>query len=857
MIDSSNTVKDVLSESDAATRSKNISNVEYHLDLNLPGGASDTYSGTLEATFTIETNPETFLDFTGFEITTLILNGRVIADPSWNGHRLLIGTRDGLLTGVNTIRLEYINEYDHTGDGFHQFIDPEDDQEYVYSNFEPYSAHRLFPCFDQPNIKAQYKLSVECPSDWTLIGNSKTDSINDIGGGRTRHNFEQTKLFSTYLFALVGGPYQKFESQYNSKKSNSEIIPLRFYARKSLAPHVDEAELFEVTCQGFEYFEDFFDFAYPFGKYDQIFVPEFNHGAMENVGAITHSERLVFRDPPTYNQRLTRAEVILHEMAHMWFGDLVTMNWWNDLWLNESFASYMSFLALTENTRFTDAWQSFNSRMKAWAYRQDQLITTHPVAGEVIDTDQTFLNFDGITYGKGAAVIKQLVKTIGMPAFKSGMQRYMAEHAFSNTTLDDWLESLGEGVDQDLRGWADSWLETAQHNSIQIHRTGSKDDHNMMIVSQSAPDEFPTIRSHTLELLAGDLVDSVFTSTTHKIVVTDQSNQINISNNTANFLFPNFGDHGYVQVILDPESLEFVKQHLEKITDPLLRMQIWQSLWEMVRNQELSSLDYIRIATEKVKIENDLELIQVIIEQLGAAVSRYVPEEVKLSEARNLFTLAKSQLAVAQNSDERILWGRAMFGFAIADDDISESLDIINGKASIKEFTPDQDMRWGVITSAIAAGFENAQSLVAEELANDPTDRGERAALRANTSVPNKETKDQAWDKFTSGSGYGSLHQTAAAMSGFLWWKQADLLTPYVERFFSEVTQVFETEENHFAQSYFGSLFPGYLVDYDLLEKSNRLLEKTPPDNQLLRRMLLEANDNLSRAIKCREYARK
>lgn len=857
MIDSSNTVKDVLSESDAATRSKNISNVEYHLDLNLPGGASDTYSGTLEATFTIETNPETFLDFTGFEITTLILNGRIIADPSWNGHRLLIGARDGLLTGVNTIRLEYINEYDHTGDGFHQFIDPEDNQEYVYSNFEPYSAHRLFPCFDQPNIKAQYKLSVECPSDWTLIGNSKTDSINDIGGGRTRHNFEQTKLFSTYLFALVGGPYQKFESQYNSKKSNSEIIPLRFYARKSLAPHVDEAELFEVTCQGFEYFEDFFDFAYPFGKYDQIFVPEFNHGAMENVGAITHSERLVFRDPPTYNQRLTRAEVILHEMAHMWFGDLVTMNWWNDLWLNESFASYMSFLALTENTRFTDAWQSFNSRMKAWAYRQDQLITTHPVAGEVIDTDQTFLNFDGITYGKGAAVIKQLVKTIGMPAFKSGMQRYMAEHAFSNTTLDDWLESLGEGVDQDLRGWADSWLETAQHNSIQIHRTGSTNDQNMMLVSQSAPDEFPTIRSHTLELLAGDLVDSVFTSTTHEIVVADQSNQINISNNTADFLFPNFGDHGYVQVILDPESLEFVKQHLEKITDPLLRMQIWQSLWEMVRNQELSSLDYIRIATEKVKIENDLELIQVIIEQLGAAVSRYVPEEVKLSEARNLFTLAKSQLAVAQNSDERILWGRAMFGFAIADDDISESLDIINGKASIKEFTPDQDMRWGVITSAIAAGFENAQSLVAEELANDPTDRGERAALRANTSVPNKETKDQAWDKFTSGSGYGSLHQTAAAMSGFLWWKQVDLLTPYVERFFSEVTQVFETEENHFAQSYFGSLFPGYLVDYDLLEKSNRLLEKTPPDNQLLRRMLLEANDNLSRAIKCREYARK
>ena len=857
MIDSSNSVKDVLSESDAIARSENISNVEYRLDLNLPGNASKTYSGTLETTFIVQNLSGIFLDFTGFEITSLELNDAIVTVPKWNGHRLLIEPQDGLVEGKNSIRLKYINEYDHTGDGFHQFIDPEDNQEYVYSNFEPYSAHRLFPCFDQPNIKASYLLSVECPSDWTLIGNSKTTSVNDVEGDRTRHNFERTKLFSTYLFALVGGPYQKFESSYSSSKLNSETIPLGFYARKSLAPHVDENELFEITCQGFEYFENFFDFAYPFGKYDQIFVPEFNHGAMENVGAITHSERLVFRDPPTYNQRLTRAEVILHEMAHMWFGDLVTMKWWNDLWLNESFASYMSFLALTENTRFTDAWQSFNSRMKAWAYRQDQLVTTHPVAGEVSDTDQTFLNFDGITYGKGAAVIKQLVKTIGMPAFKSGMQRYMAKHAFSNTTLDDWLESLGEGVEQDLKGWADSWLETAQHNSIQINRTEDPANESFILISQSAPEGFPTIRSHTLELIAGNLIDSSFISTTHEIRIANQSNQINISNNTADFLFPNFGDHGYLQVTLDPKSLDFVKQHLEKITDPLLRMQIWQSLWEMVRNQELSSLDYINIAAEKVKIESDLELIQVIIEQLSAAVSRYVPEEVKLSEARKLFTLASSQLAVANNSDERILWGRAMFGFAVANDDIAHSLDIINGKVSINEFTPDQDMRWGVITSAIAAGIENTQSLVAQELANDPTDRGERAALRANTSVPDQEIKEQAWNKFTADSGYGSLHQTAAAMSGFLWWRQVDLLTPYVDRFFNEVTQVFETEENHFAQSYFGSLFPGYLVDYDLLEKSNNLLTITPPENQLLRRMLLEANDNLSRAIKCREYARK
>ena len=857
MIDNSSLVKDVLSELDATERSENISNVEYSLELDLPGNASKTYSGVLRTTFVVQNSSEIFLDFTGSEITSFELNGAAVADLNWNGHRLRIGLQDGLITGENSIELKYLNEYDHTGDGFHQFIDPEDNQEYVYSNFEPYSAHRLFPCFDQPNIKATYLLSVECPSDWTLIGNSSPASVSEIKDGRTKHDFERTKLFSTYLFALIGGPYEKFESHYTPNKSDSKTIPLGFYARKSLAPHVDENELFEITCQGFEYFEDFFDFPYPFGKYDQIFVPEFNHGAMENVGAITHSERLVFRDPPTYNQRLTRAEVILHEMAHMWFGDLVTMNWWNDLWLNESFASYMSFLALTENTRFTDAWQSFNSRMKAWAYRQDQLVTTHPVAGEVSDTDQTFLNFDGITYGKGAAVIKQLVKTIGMPAFKAGMQRYMAKHAFSNTTLDDWLESLGEDIEQDLKSWANSWLETAQHNSIQVHRSTDSDEPNMILISQTAPDDFPTIRRHTLELVAGNLIDSSFNSTTHEIIITNESTQINILDNAADFLFPNFGDHGYVQVTLDPESLQFVKEHLEKISDPLLRMQIWQSLWEMVRNQELSSLDYITIATEKVQIESDLELIEVIIEQLSSAVSRYVPEEMKLSEARKLFTLARSQLTVARNSDERILWGRAMFGFAVADDDIAQSLDIIEQKVTITKFTPDQDMRWGVITSAIAANFENAKSLVAEELANDPTDRGERAALRAEVSAPNQENKERAWNRFISDAGYGSLHQTGAAMSGFLWWKQVDLLAPYADRFFEEVTKIFETEENHFAQSYFGSLFPGYLVDYELLGKSEALLAKTPPENQLLRRMLLEANDNLTRAIKCREYARR
>ncbi|MEC7788760.1 MAG: M1 family aminopeptidase, partial [Chloroflexota bacterium] len=320
--------RDVLDKNDATRRSNSISDTQYQINLNLPGGGSPTYSGETIVQFESSDGSDTFLDFTGTEIISLHVNDSEVVNPSWTGHRLHI---QDLISGPNKVVISYINEYDHTGDGFHQFIDPEDQKEYVYTNFEPYSAHRLFPSFDQPDIKASYSLQVDCPKEWVLIGNSELAERIDIQDNMSRHRFSKTKRFSTYLFALIGGPYQQFTSTYTSKHPQGGIIPLGFFARESLAPYVDQDELFEVTSQGFEFFEDFFDFPYPFGKYDQIFVPEFNHGAMENVGAITHTERIVFRDPPTYNQRLTRAEIILHEMAHMWFGDLVTMKWWDDL----------------------------------------------------------------------------------------------------------------------------------------------------------------------------------------------------------------------------------------------------------------------------------------------------------------------------------------------------------------------------------------------------------------------------------------------------------------------------------------------------------------------------------------------
>ncbi|MFN0148031.1 MAG: M1 family metallopeptidase, partial [Dehalococcoidia bacterium] len=368
--------RDVLTQTEAEGRASRVSNASYALALSLTPGSA-TYHGDLTISFDDAGSGDTFLCHRGKTIERFEVNGTAVA-PDWNGYRLVL-PGPALRRGPNTVRVVYENEYDHSGDGFHQFIDPEDSQEYLYTNFEPYEAHRLFPCFDQPDIKATYTLEVTAPAAWEVIHNSRELSAEPAADGFRVHRFETTKPFSSYLFCIVAGEYHAFREMHGD-------VPIGLYCRKSMVQYFDTAEVFEVTKQGLDFFANFFDYPYPFGKYDQIFVPEFNAGAMENVGAVTHNEFMIHRDPPTDTQRRRRAEVILHEMAHMWFGDLVTMKWWNDLWLNESFAEYMAFLSLVEATRFKTGWEDFNASDKNWAYRQDQLVTTHPIAGEVADT---------------------------------------------------------------------------------------------------------------------------------------------------------------------------------------------------------------------------------------------------------------------------------------------------------------------------------------------------------------------------------------------------------------------------------------------------------------------------------------
>ena len=836
----------VLTQAEAVERAALVSDVAYELALDLAAGSPD-YRGVCTITFDhAAPSLGTFLDFTTAEVEALEING-VEAEPQLENNRLLL---DGaMLAQRNTVRVAYRSEYDHIGAGLHQFTDPEDGAEYLYTHFEPYDAHRLLPCFDQPDLKAALRLEATAPAEWQVVANYPAESSEPQDDGRTRHRFAETPRISTYLLALVAGPYVRFDDQW-------EDVALGVLCRGSIAPHFDADEFFEVTRQGLTFFSDFFDFRYPFDKYDQVFVPEFNMGAMENVGCITFSERMIFRDPPTDIQRLNRAEVVLHEMAHMWFGDLVTMQWWNDLWLNESFATYMAYLAMEQATRWSgSAWSAFHARMKAWAYEQDQLPTTHPIAGEVPDTDATFHNFDGITYGKGAAVLKQLVATIGRDGFRDGMRDYFHTHAWGNTTLADFIAALERGSGRELQEWSRAWLETASLNTLAPEWSADGGGIDSFAIRQTAPREHPRLRPHRTEIAiydAGDdgpiLRDAVPVDLDGAETVIE--NLIGASAPAA--VFPNHDDHAFAKIALDLRSLAFVREQIDRFQTPFERLLFWHTLWDMVRDQHFAAGQFVSLAADKLAGENTLEIVQNVTGEALYAVGRYIPDQYRLQHAEQIFDLAWNGLASAAEPDFRIVWARALIGAAQDPEHVGRLVGALDGGVHGFEF--DQDMRWSLVIKAVAYDLPGAFDLLDPELARDPSDRGTRAAETVRVSRADAEVKAEAWRGFREDE-QASLHILGSRMRGFWWKPQEALLAPYIDRFFDEVRDVFAERDKEFAVRFFGALYPGHIVTDDMVQRSEALLEALGPEDVLLGRPLRESLDELKRARACRGAA--
>ncbi len=830
--------EDVLTRDVAKKRAAVISKVHYNLELFFQS-KSKTYRGKCEIIFNFKKGEDLRLDFIG-RVKQLKVNGVKIPDYKKEEYAILIPEKS-LEDGQNSIEVEYENEFNHSGDGLHQFIDPEDGNEYIYSNFEPYDAHRMFPCFDQPDLKATYILAVTSPSQWLVVSNASEEKILDKGEIKIRQ-FKKTQPFSTYLFHISAGPFSAFHTKHGN-------LDLRIFCRPTMKKHVREKEIFLLTKQGLDFYSSFFDYKYPFEKYDQIFVPEFNSGAMENVAAIAFSEHYLFRHEPTRTERSRLANVILHEMVHMWFGDLVTMRWWGDLWLNESFADFFSYFGMSKATEFLDAWQLFYAR-KAWAYYQDQLVTTHPIAADAPDTEIAFTNFDGISYSKGAAVLKQLLYFLGEDIFKKGLGIYFKKYQWKNTELKDFLDCMTEASGVDLTGWSKIWLETTGVNSIEgVYSVGGNNINSFTLKQNPSGDVF---RPHRTEIALfyqnGDLCEKEkLVNLFYQEPTTTVDSLVGVKK--PDLVYLNYNDHDYVKDIFDENSLNYVLNNMEKIKENLTKQMVIGSLWQMVRDAKLDPEKYLNLVFTKSPKENTLILLERMFITAGYALGYYVKDEKYEQWCEKFSKLAWENI---QKEDVPKENKNAWFLILVASTGVKSAnklVDLLKGKIQIKNFDFNQEQRWDTITKLASFGHSEIDDLIKKELERDPTDIGKKSAFEAD--VAKLENKEKYWKVFVEGKEY-SLDYLRTGMGGFYSKKQKEKLRHYVDLFFDGIEKIFEQHERQYAKTFFNSLFPALFVERETVLKGETIAKKKKL-NQVLKKDLLEALDEMRRTLKILE----
>ncbi|MFF6977607.1 aminopeptidase N [Streptomyces sp. NPDC008343] len=846
-----------LTREEAQQRAKLLTVDSYEIDLDLSGAQEGgTYRSVTTVRFDVaENGADSFIDLVAPAVHEVTLNGDALdADEVFKDSRIALS---GLLEGRNVLRVVADCAYTNTGEGLHRFVDPVDQQAYLYTQFEVPDARRVFASFEQPDLKATFQFTVKAPEGWTVISNSPTPEPQD-----NVWSFEPTPRISTYITALIVGPYHSVHSVY---EKDGQSVPLGIYCRPSLAEYLDSDAIFEVTRQGFDWFQEKFDYAYPFKKYDQLFVPEFNAGAMENAGAVTIRDQYVFRSKVTGAAYEGRAETILHELAHMWFGDLVTMEWWNDLWLNESFATYTSIAcqAHAPESRWPQAWTTFANQMKTWAYRQDQLPSTHPIMAEIRDLDDVLVNFDGITYAKGASVLKQLVAYVGQDEFFRGVQAYFKRHAFGNTRLSDLLGALEETSGRDLKAWSKQWLQTAGINILRPEiETDLKDGVGVITsfaIRQEAPalpagaKGEPTLRPHriavglyNLDAGSGKLVrdERLELDVDGELTAVPQLS----GTRRPDVVLLNDDDLSYAKVRLDEESLAFVTDHLGDFDASLPRALCWASSWDMTRDAELATRDYLSLVLSGIGKESDIGVVQSLQRQVKLAIELYAApgtREALLTRWTDA-TLAHLRAAEA-GSDHQLAWARAFAATARTPEQLDLLEGLLDGSQTIEGLAVDTELRWAFVQRLAAVGrFDEAE--IAGEYERDKTAAGERHAVTARAARPTAEAKAEAWSSVIESDKLPNALQEAVIV-GFVQTDQRDLLAPYADTFFEVVKDIWDARSHEIAQQIAIGLYPTIQVSEDTLSKTDAWLTSAEP-NAALRRLISESRAGVERALK-------
>ncbi|AOP45833.1 aminopeptidase N [Streptomyces lydicus] len=841
-----------LTRDEAQQRARLLTVDAYEIDLDLSGAQE---GGTFRSATTVrfdaaEAGAESFIDLVAPAVHEVVLNGEAL-DPAgvFKDSRIAL---PGLRAGRNELTVVADCAYTNTGEGLHRFVDPVDQQAYLYTQFEVPDARRVFASFEQPDLKATFQFTVKAPEGWTVISNSPTPEPS-----ANIWRFEPTPRISTYITALIAGPYHSVHSTY---EKDGRTVPLGIYCRPSLAEHLDADALFEVTRQGFDWFQEKFDYAYPFAKYDQLFVPEFNAGAMENAGAVTIRDQYVFRSKVTDAAYEVRAETVLHELAHMWFGDLVTMEWWNDLWLNESFATYTSIAcqAYAPGSKWPHSWTTFANSMKTWAYRQDQLPSTHPIMAEINDLDDVLVNFDGITYAKGASVLKQLVAYVGMEEFFKGVQSYFKAHAYGNTRLSDLLGALEETSGRDLKTWSKKWLETA---GINILRPRIEVDADGVItafaVQQEAPalpagaKGEPVLRPHRIAIGAYELRDGKLVRTER--IELDVDGELTpvpqlVGKPRPAVLLLNDDDLSYAKVRLDEESLKVVTEHLGDFTESLPRALSWASAWDMTRDGELATRDYLALVLSGIGKESDIGVVQSLHRQVKLALDLYAAPEWREAGLGAWTEAALAHLRAAEpGGDHQLAWARAFAAAARTEEQLALLQGLLDGTEEIPGLAVDTELRWSLLERLAATGRADEKT-VAAELERDRTSAGERHAATARAARPTAEAKAESWASVVTSDKLPNALQEAV-IGGFVQTDQRELLAPYTAKYFEAVKDIWNSRSHEMAQQIVVGLYPALQVSQETLDATDAWLASAEP-SPALRRLVTESRAGVERALK-------
>ena len=840
-----------LTRTEAQERRAIVETESYDIALDLTKGP-EVFGSRAVIRFRATEGASTFIDLIAREVREITLNGRAI-DPATAFADARIALTD--LAADNELVVDADCLYTNTGEGLHRFVDPVDGEVYLYSQFEVPDSRRVFAVFEQPDLKATFQFTVTAPAAWRVISNSPTpEPIVREGDDKATWAFEPTPRISSYITAIVAGPYESVFSELTS--ASGRVIPLGVYGRKSLWQHLDADYIFDKTREGFAYYEEKFGVPYPFAKYDQLFVPEFNAGAMENAGAVTFTETYVFRSKVTDAVKERRVVTILHELAHMWFGDLVTMKWWNDLWLNESFAEWASTIATAEATEWTEAWTTFNAMEKTWAYRQDQLPSTHPVVATINDLEDVQVNFDGITYAKGGSVLKQLAAWVGIDAFFAGVGQYFQKHAWGNTELVDLLTELEATSGRDLSTWSRKWLETAGVNTLAPElRVGDDGVISRFAIVQTAPADYPTIRPHRLGVGFYTLQGDELLRTHHiELDVDGDLTEVPelVGQRRPDLILLNDDDLAYAKIRLDDRSLQTAIAHLAKISDPLARSLVWGAAWDQTRDAEASASDYIDLVLRNIGAETESTTVRTTLGQLQLAANAYVAPErrdaARVRVADGLWELAQ---AAPAGSDSQLQFVTAFAGAASTPAHWEQVRALRDGDTTLAGLDIDADLSWALLVSLAAGGVVSTADIDAA-LAADNTAKGGEFAAQAKAALPDVAAKRAAWASLVDSADLPNTVVRSAA-AGFTHPAGVEALASFVEPYFEMLLPVWDSRTYQIANYLITGLYPAALASAELRDATRAWLAAHADAPAALRRLVQENLAGVERALAVQE----